>query len=164
MQAKAVEKTGEMNAKAAEYAAGNAEDEAAEAAHRQRIEKRHALAQINAQAGASGAVMSGSPLMMVGETAKRYELDINDMTRRAKIQAQQYRYEGELARYQAKQQSRSLKLAGYTTILNGAVSFVTQAANFPSSGGAAAAGKGAGSAGGASGGSGGGSGGGGGGA
>lgn len=129
-QAKALKATGEANARQAELVARNAEDEGAEAAHRQRIEKRRALSEINAQAAASGAVMSGSPLSMAGGVAKRYELDIADTTRRARVKAQQYRFEGEMARYQAKQQARSLKMSAYTTLLKGGADFAVKSADF----------------------------------
>lgn len=129
-QAKAARAMGQYNARLAEQNAQNAEAEGAEAAHRQRIEKRRALADINAQTAASGAVMEGTPLTVLGETGKMFDVDIADMTRRAQIQAQQLRNEGALALWQGNEQSRGLKLGSIGTLFDGVGSLGQQAIGY----------------------------------
>lgn len=119
-QAKATKAMGEYNNKLAQQAAENKNAEAAEQANRMRVEKRRALAEINAQTAASGAVMEGSPLAVLGETSRRHEINIADTMRNAQIEAQQTLREGELNLWESKEKARGLKLSSYGTLLSGA--------------------------------------------
>ena len=103
-------------------------DEAYEESRRAEVEKRRALASVNADVAASGAVMEGSPLAVLGEISKRYEVDRLDTLRRGMTQAQQTRTQGQIARAQGMNQAAGLGSIG--TLLGGVSSIGSIGSNY----------------------------------
>lgn len=118
VQAKTATSLGEYNRRQYETAARNEADETHEEVVRMYADKRAESASVAAQAAASGAVMTGSPLSVLGEVAKQREVQIQDTKRRGLIQAQQLRDQGALASYQSRVQARSIKLGSWGGAIN----------------------------------------------
>lgn len=98
--------------------AENQEKEAAEQARRQRAEAEEYRSRQIALLGKSGAALtSGSPLAILGETAARQEMTIQDTHRSGALQynkrmtqAQQFGYQAELARNSVMKPNAGLSL------------------------------------------------------
>lgn len=124
-QAKAEESMANYNARQADITAQNMADEAYEASRRAEVEKRRALASVNTDVAASGAVMEGSPLAVLGEISKRYEVDRLDTLRRGMTQAQQTRTQGQIARYQGQASAAGLRMGSIGTLMGGVSSMAS---------------------------------------
>lgn len=129
-QAKAEESMANYNARQADATAQNMADEAYEASQRAEVEKRRALASVNSSVAASGAVMEGSPLAVLGEVSKRYEVERQDVLRRGMTQAQQTRAQGQIARAQGLNQAAGLRMGSIGTLLGGASSIASIGTNY----------------------------------
>jgi len=91
------------NKRLAEREAAVQEDEAREAARRQRANDEALRARQRALLGKSGAALtSGSPLALLGETARDQELSVQDTMRTGYLQSMQSREQAKMFGYQAK--------------------------------------------------------------
>ena len=91
------------NKRLAEREAAIQEEENREAVRRQREQDAALRAQQRALLGKSGAAMTaGSPLALLGETARNQELAVQDMQRTGYQQSQQSREQAKMFGYQAK--------------------------------------------------------------
>lgn len=90
------------NQRLAEREAAIQEDENLEAARRQREQSEALRARQRAMLGKSGAAMTaGSPLALLGETARNQEIAAQDTMRSGYLQSQQSREQAKMFGYQA---------------------------------------------------------------
>lgn len=108
--ANAAQDAAAYNNKLAEQAARNKELEAVEAIKRERDANRARLGEIRARLGTTGTLADeGSPLLILGESAGRLELGIQDAARNASMQAAAMRAQGKMGLWEADQaQSASI--------------------------------------------------------
>ncbi len=115
------------NAELAKDEARVKENENHENVIRQRADKRKALAQARARLAVSGAAQgAGSSVDIMTALDTRLETQIQDSARNAQLEARAIRHQGEVARFQGQQQARSLRVQGFSTLLDGATSAVSQ--------------------------------------
>lgn len=108
------------NARIEQREANREEAETLEAARRQRAENARLQSAQRAAYGKSGAALSsGSPLAVLGDTAANQELAVQDTHRsgalaynRHMTQAENYKYQGRLARASYRRSSGNYALAG----------------------------------------------------
>ncbi|MEG0334054.1 MAG: hypothetical protein RR553_07785 [Akkermansia sp.] len=118
-QAKAEQAMAQYNNQLAEQRVQTIREESNEATIRAQREKRAALAEINAQAGASGVVMEGSPLVVLGAVGQKYETSIQDEARRAQIEMQDVRRQAQIGQWESQQRVSGLRTQTGGTILSG---------------------------------------------
>lgn len=119
-QGKAAEAAAKYNNTLAEREAANVEAQTSEGIKRQRQGNRSALAEIRARMATSGVqTTTGTPLVLMGETAGRMELSIADAARAANMQATSLRAQGQMGLYEAKQAASAGKLAMLGTGISG---------------------------------------------
>ena len=118
-QAKAENAMAQYNNQLAEQRAQTIQEESNEATIRAQKEKRAALADVNAQAGASGIAMEGTPLAVLGSVGQQYETSIQDEARRAQIEMQDVRRQAQIGQWETNQRVAGLRMQTTGTILSG---------------------------------------------
>ena len=122
-QAKAQVAAARYNNQLAEAEARNVELETGEGIKRQRMAARAGLADLrNRMAGSGLVTTSGTPLMVVGESAGRIEVGIADAARAANMQATSLRARGKMGLWEADQYSAASRLSMFATGLGGLTS------------------------------------------
>ena len=120
MQGQAAKDAANYNAQVAERNANAArEDAKAELAMRREAQAR-AMAQKQAQYAANGVLGAGSPLEVMTEQAKQYEIENQNISYNAQTHEQSYLAQAKQYRRQAKNQSWMTPLNAAGTLLGGA--------------------------------------------
>lgn len=105
-QARAGAAAADYNNDLAKTEARNKELEAAEAIRRERASNRARLSEIRARLSASGTLTTeGTPLALLGESAGRFELGIQDAARASRMQVDSLRAQGRMGLWEADQMS-----------------------------------------------------------
>ena len=128
-QAKTERSIADYNYRQAQITARNQADEAYEEGQRAADDKRRAVASVVAQNAASGTSMAGTPLEILGEVSRRAEVKRLDTIRRGLTEAQQTRFQGELARYEGYGRASTYKSSIPGTLLNGGARLVSSGTN-----------------------------------
>lgn len=119
--AKAQNEAAEYNNKLAEAEARNRETETSVGIQRQRVQNRAALATLRNRAAFSGVqTTSGTPLIVQGEAAGRFEMGIQDAARTAAMQAASLRAQGKMGLWEAAQASSASNINILATGISGA--------------------------------------------
>ena len=119
--AKAQVQAAKYNNKLAEAEARNREIETTVGIQRQRVNHRAALADLRNRAAFSGVqTTTGTPLLVAGEAAGRMEMQIQDASRSAAMQAASMRAQGQMGLWEAAQASSASKLNMLATGISGA--------------------------------------------
>jgi len=115
----AQEAAGEANERMRQARAKQAEDEGRETTARTRTENRRRLASMRARMAAGGTTIAGSGLDFLGESARRLELKVQDISRATHIDAQNERYAGELAAWEGGVAKKAATIRSVGTLLTG---------------------------------------------
>jgi hypothetical protein len=119
--AKAQTEAAKYNNQLAEDEARNREVETSAGIQRQRVQNRAALASLRNRAAFSGVqTTSGTPLILQGEAAGRFEMGIQDAARTAAMQAASLRAQGRMGLWEAAQASSASKINIAATGISGA--------------------------------------------
>lgn len=119
-QGAAAKAAAEHNNRLAQAEAANREAEAAEASRRERLNQRARMSAMRARLANSGTMTStGSPLVILGETASRFETAMADAKRRTDMQASSLRMQGQMGQWNASQQQTASYIGAAATSLQG---------------------------------------------
>lgn len=119
--AKAQTQAAEYNDKLAQGEARNLEVETSVGIQRQRVKNREALASLRNRAAFSGVqTTTGTPLVMAGEAAGRFEMSIQDAARTAAMQTASLRAQGKMGLWEAAQAESASKINMLATGISGA--------------------------------------------
>jgi hypothetical protein len=122
-QAKAVTQAAEYNNALAQREAANREAETAQAITRERINQRSALSDLRNRLANSGLqTTTGTPQLLAGEAAGRFEIGIADAARAASMQAASLRAQGKMGLWEAATNKAATKTAMLATGISGVAS------------------------------------------
>lgn len=125
-QGETAERVAEYNNQLAVREASNQEAQTAEGIKRERINQRAALATLKARMATSGqSLTSGTPLLLAGETASRFQLGISDAARSSAMQAAAMRQQGIMGLWEGKQAKQAATTAMIGTGIQGITSAVS---------------------------------------
>jgi len=124
-QAKAAENTADYNAAVDRNNAVQAQRVAAENIKRKQDEARRGIAAQRAALATSGLAIEGTPLAVLGETQKYYEMEANDIGFDAYQRARGLFASADAGIVAGQQTASGLRIQQYGTILNGVSSAAT---------------------------------------
>jgi hypothetical protein len=117
---KAQTQAAKYNDALAQAEAANRETETRVGIQRQRVSNREALAGLRARMAHSGVqTTTGTPLILAGESAGRFEIGIQDAARSAAMQANSLRAQGKMGLWEAAQAKQAGKINMIATGIQG---------------------------------------------
>lgn len=129
-QGKQAEAAAEHNARLAEREALIKQQTAAENIRRQRENNRRYLSRQRALFAGRGISMEGTALIVMGKTASRLELGIQDAFRDAQLGIQYSQSQAALSRFEGAQAGRAAQFSAGSSLLTGAADFAGSAYRF----------------------------------